>query len=251
MTGDISSKTVETNEITYALFEGDEVKIESKDKTTIEKPYKTQIVWRNVIAMGLVHALGIYGFTRWNVVKWQTVVFAAFLAHIGTIGVQVGAHRLWAHRTFKANFGLRAFLAMAFTIALQNDILEWSRDHRGHHKFSDTDADVHNSSRGFFYSHVGWLLVKKHPEVFRRGKTINLDDLKADPIVVFHRRFYIPLLAIFWAFLPTFIPVYFWGESAWYAFTVCVFTRYMYSLNLTWLVNSWQVNYFFNHPRNH
>lgn len=41
----------------------------------------------------------------------------------------------------------------------------WVRDHRQHHKYSDTDADPHNASRGFFFSHIGWLMSKKHPLV--------------------------------------------------------------------------------------
>ena len=71
---------------------------------------------------------------------------------------------------------------------LQNDIFEWSRDHRVHHKFSETNADPHNAKRGFFFAHVGWLLCKKHPEVKRRGATVDVSDLLADPIVRFQRQ---------------------------------------------------------------
>lgn len=71
---------------------------------------------------------------------------------------------------------------------VQNDIYEWSRDHRVHHKFSETDADPHNAHRGFFFAHVGWLLCKKHPEVIRRGKTVDMSDLLQDPIVVYQRK---------------------------------------------------------------
>jgi len=59
------------------------------------------------------------------------------------------------------------------------------RDHRVHHRYTDTDADPHNSNRGFFFSHVGWLLMKKHPEVIRRGRRIDMSDVLADPIVTF------------------------------------------------------------------
>jgi stearoyl-CoA desaturase (delta-9 desaturase) len=71
---------------------------------------------------------------------------------------------------------------------LQNNIHEWSRDHRVHHKFSETDADPHNAKRGFFFSHVGWLLVKKHPDVRSKGKTVDMSDLERDFVVVFQRR---------------------------------------------------------------
>lgn len=59
---------------------------------------------------------------------------------------------------------------------------------RSHHKFTDTDADPYNARRGFFFSHVGWLLVRKHPDVIKKGATINISDLENNPIVVFQRK---------------------------------------------------------------
>lgn len=70
----------------------------------------------------------------------------------------------------------------------QNDIFEWARDHRVHHKFSETDADPHNAKRGFFFAHIGWLLVRKHPDVIEKGGKLDLSDLKADEVVMFQRR---------------------------------------------------------------
>ncbi len=70
----------------------------------------------------------------------------------------------------------------------QNDIYEWARDHRVHHKYSETDADPHNAKRGFFFAHIGWLLVRKHPDVIEKGKKLELSDLKADEVVMFQRR---------------------------------------------------------------
>lgn len=57
-----------------------------------------------------------------------------------------------------------------------------------HHKFTDTDADPHNSSRGFFFSHIGWLLVKKHPDVKRKGASIDMSDLERDPFVMIQKK---------------------------------------------------------------
>lgn len=118
-----------------------------------------------------------------------------------------GAHRLWAHRTYSAKLPLRILLMILQTIALQNDIYDWvlflfvqicclfkknfylqCRDHRVHHKFTDTDADPHNSTRGFFFSHMGWLMLRKHPQVTEKGKTVDLSDVLADPVVRFQRK---------------------------------------------------------------
>lgn len=72
--------------------------------------------------------------------------------------------------------------------SFQNSIYDWVRDHRVHHKFSETDADPHNSKRGFFFSHVGWLMQKKHPEVISKGKLVDLSDITNDPYLAFHTK---------------------------------------------------------------
>ncbi len=47
-------------------------------------------------------------------------------------------------------------------IAAENSIFVWSRDHRVHHKYSETDADPHNSNRGFFFAHVSHIGLSNH-----------------------------------------------------------------------------------------
>lgn len=83
---------------------------------------------------------------------------------------------------------MRIMLIIFNTIAFQNSVYVWARDHRVHHKFSETDADPHNATRGMFFSHIGWLMCKKHPEVKAKGKTIDMSDLEADPIVMFQHK---------------------------------------------------------------
>nr|KAG5714743.1 hypothetical protein BaRGS_000231 [Batillaria attramentaria] len=122
---------------------------------------------------------------------------------MGGLGITAGAHRLWAHRSYKARMPLRILLAFFNCIAFQNHIYEWSRDHRMHHKYSETDADPHNASRGFFFSHIGWLLVRKHPDIKEKGKGIDLSDLNADPVIRFQRRYYKSLMVLCCFVMPT------------------------------------------------
>lgn len=103
-------------------------------------------------------------------------------------GIVVGAHRLWAHRSFKANYKLQVLLMILQTSAIENDIIEWVRDHRVHHKFSDTNADPTNSNRGLFFSHMGWLMCKKHPDVRKYGSKIDMSDIESDPLLQFQRK---------------------------------------------------------------
>ncbi|CAK9830062.1 Acyl-CoA Delta-9 desaturase [Anthophora retusa] len=163
--------------------------------------------------------------------------YIAVVAGMAGVGTTAGAHRLWAHRAYKARWPMRLLLMICQTVAFQNHIYEWVRDHRVHHKFTDTDADPHNAQRGFFFSHIGWLMVKKHPDVMKKGATVDLSDLEQDPIVVWQRRLYIVLMPLLCFILPVWVPCYFWNEKllvSWY----CTVFRYTFSLNMTWLVNS-------------
>ena len=167
----------------------------------------------------------------------MTWIWTAFCYVAAALGITAGAHRLWSHRSYKANVSLRIFLTMCNCMANENDIIEWSRDHRLHHKYSETDADPHNAKRGFFFAHCGWLLVRKHPEIKAKGKAIDMSDLLADPICAFQRKYFIPLIIFFCFAMPTTVPWYFWGESVWTAFFAAIF-RYVLLLNFTWCVNS-------------
>lgn len=95
---------------------------------------------------------------------------------------------MWAHKSYKATWQLRLILAAANLIAFQNNIFEWVRDHRVHHKYTDTDADPHNSVRGFFFSHMGWLMLRKHPDIKTKGARVDMSDLLQDPIVMFQKK---------------------------------------------------------------
>lgn len=209
------------------------------DSTAAVKESKVQrkLVWRNILWMLYLHLSALYSFYLLPDCQWKTILFAILLYVVGGLGVTAGAHRLWAHRSYKAALPLRIFLAFCFTTAFQNDIYEWSRDHRAHHKYSETDADPHNAKRGLFFSHVGWLLVRKHPHVAEKGRKIDLTDLSSDPVVKFQRKYYLPLVLLCCFILPTYVPTL-WGESAWNSYYVCGLLRYAITLNATWLVNS-------------
>lgn len=119
----------------------------------------------------------------------------------------------------------------------QNHIYEWCRDHRVHHQHSETDADPHNAKRGFFFAHMGWLMVRKNPEVIAEGKRISLADLWADPVVRWQQRFYYPLTLLLVILLPALLPIYGWGELPSHAFALAV-ARYQIALHGTWCINS-------------
>ncbi|XP_041645067.1 stearoyl-CoA desaturase b isoform X2 [Cheilinus undulatus] len=196
------------------------------------------LVWRNIIMMTLLHIGALYGLLLLPSASFLTLVWTVVCYLFSGLGVTAGVHRLWSHRSYKASFPLRVFLALGNSMAFQNDIYDWARDHRVHHKFSETDADPHNATRGFFFAHIGWLLIRKHPDVIEKGKKLDLSDLKADKVVMFQRRHYKLSVVILCFLVPTLVPWYFWGESLAVGYFVPGLLRYAVILNATWLVNS-------------
>ncbi|CAG2121446.1 unnamed protein product, partial [Medioppia subpectinata] len=158
--------------------------------------------------------------------KILTTLFAVFLYHISLFGITAGVHRLWSHKAYKAKLPFRIILAVCNSISYQNSIYEWGRDHRVHHKYTETNADPVNSLRGFFFSHCGWLMCRKHPDVKGIGGKVDLSDMLADPVVAIQKQYYMPSVVLLCFVMPTVVPTYFWSESLWNAFFVCVMFRY-------------------------
>lgn len=113
--------------------------------------------------IGLV--LGIYEVYKLGLC-WETLglmIAGIIYEHMGGIGITAGAHRMWSHKSYSGN-DLYRFIVMLFNcISFQGELLYWCIDHRAHHKWSDTRRDPHNSLRGFWFSHMGWLLLPRDP----------------------------------------------------------------------------------------
>ena len=111
--------------------------------------------WIMILFLAYSHILAIVGLSYIQVCQWQTLVWSFLLSFWSGIGVTGGAHRLWAHRSYKAHWTIRTFLMLMYSISNQGSIYHWVRDHRVHHKFSETDADPHNVR----YSFLDFLIL--------------------------------------------------------------------------------------------
>ncbi len=82
---------------------------------------------------------------------------------IRMFAITAGYHRYFSHRSFKLNRINQFILAFVAQTTAQKGVLWWASHHRNHHRFSDQDQDVHSPlTRGFWYSHVGWILSDTH-----------------------------------------------------------------------------------------
>jgi len=153
------------------------------------------------IATGIVTAAPVaaLGFVAWQVwgdfLRWSDVIVFAIMYVATGLGVTVGFHRHFTHRSFKTSRPLRATLAVLGSVAIEGPIISWVADHRKHHTFSDQEGDPHSphvghgggfggALKGLFHAHVGWLFV--HTE--RGARKRYARDLIEDPIVSFVDR---------------------------------------------------------------
>ncbi|XP_038221938.1 acyl-CoA Delta(11) desaturase-like [Zerene cesonia] len=157
---------------------------------------------------------------------------------ISGFGITGGAHRLWTHRAFKATLPLKLFFLAAFASAGQNSLEQWVRDHRVHHKYSDTDADPHNANRGLFFSHIGWLMLKKNEQVLLRGKQLDMSDITGDPLLRFYNKYFTYFKLLFCYILPTTLTIHLWGENWRCAVAWQCFIRFLGMFHSELTVNS-------------
>nr|QLI61964.1 desaturase 9 [Streltzoviella insularis] len=204
--------------------------------------FKPRVKWPDLIVQVSLHLVTIYGLylVITNRVKFLTILFVLATIYTSGFGITAGVHRLWSHRAYRARTPLRIILALLFTITGQRDIYTWALDHRVHHKYTETAADPHDVRRGFWFAHVGWLFLTPHPAVEDRRIALRKTstDLLADPVVRIQKLLYIPLFAILNVILPTWIPMYFWGETLVNSFVISFVTRFTITLNIAFSVNS-------------
>jgi stearoyl-CoA desaturase (Delta-9 desaturase) len=156
---------------------------------------------RDRIATGMVTALPILalGLVVWQVwgdfLRWSDVIVFVIMYLATGLGITVGFHRYFTHRSFKTSRPVRATLAVLGSAAIEGPVISWVADHRKHHTFADQEGDPHSphvdhgvgfrgAFKGLLHAHVGWLFIHTQRGLRRRYAR----DLIDDPIVNFVDR---------------------------------------------------------------
>ncbi|MCL1077164.1 acyl-CoA desaturase [Parashewanella spongiae] len=165
---------------------------------------KPPLIWLNITLFATTFLAAIV-FVPWRgithgfeLTEWLTFVG---LAYYSGLSITAGYHRLWSHKTYKANSVIRFTYALGGALALQNSALHWSSDHRIHHKHVDNnDKDPYSAKMGFWYSHIGWMLREYQSQRYHDYK--NVRDLQNDKIVMWQHKHYLLLAVIMNIGLP-------------------------------------------------
>lgn len=125
---------------------------------------------------------------------------------LSAIGVTVGYHRYFCHRSFQTPRFVQCILAILGSMAMEGPVLKWVAMHRCHHQHSDHDTDPHSPHhhgdgvagvlKGLWHSHIGWIF-RGDPRNLRRY----IPDLSSDRLLRTMSR-----LWFLWALLGVMVP---------------------------------------------
>lgn len=194
---------------------------------TIATSTKPTLNWVNIAFFAVLHIGALLALIP-GTFNWRAVGVAFFLYWVtGGLGITLGFHRLVTHRSFQTPKWLEYFLALCGTLACQGGPFEWIGMHRIHHLHSDQDLDPHDSNKGFWWSHLGWMI---HHAPAQDELSRYIKDISDDPVYQFYQKNMIGiqvalgvllLLLGGWSFVI-------WG----------IFVRVVVVYHCTWLVNS-------------
>lgn len=108
---------------------------------------------------------------------WTDLGLLVGMYILTALGITVGFHRLFVHRSFDTFLWVKVVFAILGSMALQGSLFQWVAMHRRHHQFSDTQRDPHSPHhegegvlgvlRGLWHAHIGWFFRPEPPDLDR------------------------------------------------------------------------------------
>jgi stearoyl-CoA desaturase (delta-9 desaturase) len=203
----------------------------------VNQPDVTPLNWTTTAMFTLTFATAVivvpwYGF-RYGYHAGAWVWFTLLLGANG-MAITCGYHRLFAHATYDAHPVLKVAYLLFGAMALQNSALIWAAGHRVHHRhIDDNELDPYSARRGFWFSHIGWML-RHYPSGEPDFRTVR--DLERDPLLRFQHRYYLPLMLAMNFGLPLLLG---WANGDMLGmFLLAGILRLVISHHVTFLINS-------------
>jgi stearoyl-CoA desaturase (delta-9 desaturase) len=183
-----------------------------------------------LIALPALGVLLLLAHIYWEGFNPYLLIPTVLMYALTTFAISGGYHRLFSHRAYKANNLMKLFYLIFGAASGQNSALKWSRDHRVHHRKVDTFEDPYNIKQGFFFAHMGWVLLKD------RVEADSPKDLMRDPLVMWQHR-HVGKIALITNFAICMIVGYFSGSYLG-SFALVGFLRLAVVLHIIFSINS-------------
>ncbi|HVZ93360.1 MAG TPA: acyl-CoA desaturase [Phycisphaerales bacterium] len=181
----------------------------------------------------------------WGVsLSWIHLVLFGVGYILTGLGVTIGYHRYFTHKSFDTHPIIKAALGILGSVAVQGPIVTWVAAHRKHHQHSDRHDDPHSPHqhgeavgefiRGFIHAHCGWLIRLKPVDIERYAPDLVSDKLTRRISQLF------PLWVLLGLLVPTAIALAFTGtwSGALLGLLWGGAVRIFFVHHITWSVNS-------------
>ena len=115
--------------------------------------------------------------------SWTDLALLAGMYLVTFLGITVGYHRLFTHRSFDTSMPLKVLFAVAAGMGVHGDLIGWVATHRRHHQHSDTPDDPHTPHghgdgvwgwlKGYWHSHIGWFFAPPPADLERYARDLS------------------------------------------------------------------------------
>ncbi len=185
--------------------------------------------WVRFTFFTFIHAVALLA--PWHF-SWPALSITLFLHWLtGSLGICLGFHRLLTHRSLRVPKGWEYFFAVCGCLAIQGSPIFWVSGHRQHHLHTEhRDKDPYSAQRGFWWSHMQWVLYRR-PEFFEYDSYAKLaPDLAKDPVYRWMDKYFYVLQ------IPVALILYAIGGWGFLVYGVCL--RLVLLWHSTWFINS-------------
>lgn len=175
---------------------------------------------------------------------WIDFLLMAAMYSLTVLGITVGFHRLFTHRSFETPRFVAFTFAVLGSMAVQGRLFNWVALHRRHHQHSDKINDPHSPHsetesawgvlRGIWHSHVGWVFRPKPLDLGRYVKDLQ----QSSTLRLANRLFFV------WVALGLLLPAVAGGlltrtwMGAFWGFMWGGLVRVLLVHHVTWSINS-------------
>lgn len=217
-----------------------------KQKT---KSWIQRIDWINSLFLTLTPILAIvltWAHIRFEGMNWSLMIPFIILYFATGLSITGGYHRLISHKAYKANPIVKLLYLIFGAATFQNSALKWCSDHRVHHRHCDHEKDPYNIQKGFFWAHMGWIMMKAENEdsishsSHAIAPTEDLSqypkDLTSDKLIMWQHRHYLAISVLTGLGLPVLIG-YFMGSPLG-GLAILGFARIVFVHHMTFFINS-------------
>jgi len=208
-----------------------------------------RVLWSYAVTIGLYHLLALLALLPWFF-SWTGVAAAVLGVYVfAGLGINLCYHRLLTHRGLVVPKWLEHSFAVLGLLCMQDSPGRWVAVHRLHHQHSDQQEDPHSPLAGFFWGHMGWMLVENRDLARLRIYERYSRDILRDP---FYKRmergwFHGGILLASW--VAFFLAGFAWqllaggntAEAVQFGASLLVwgvFVRTVAAWHITWTVNS-------------